>query len=88
MIDQHKMYSYINWFIFSVYVSLTIIICSMNNIEINEYGVIVIKDIWKYILNCFPLIISYPFLHFVNEHYYESGAYRKFIRRRIKNVSI
>ena len=84
MIDQHKMYNYINWILFSVYVALTIIICDMTSIEINEYGLIAIRNISKYLRNCFPLIISYPFVHFANEHYYENGAYRRFIKRRIK----
>lgn len=84
MIDQYKMYNYINWIIFSLYVALAIIICELTSIEINQYGLIAIENMSKYLRNIFPLIITYPFIHFVNEHYYESGAYRRFIKRRIR----
>jgi len=86
MIDDYKMYVYINWFLFATYLSLSIIIMANTSISYNEYGFVYLEDSLKYLINLMPLIFSYPFLHLFNEHNYDSGLYRRFINRRIRNV--
>lgn len=81
MINQHKIYKYADLFLFIIYALLTIVVCTINNIEINEFGIVPINYLSKYFLSNLPLIITYPIFHFTNVYFYESGVYHKYLRR-------
>ena len=84
MIDQYKLYKYVNWFLFIIYASLSIVICIINNIAINEFGIVPIKYLSTYIYSNLPLFFTYGIFHFTNEHFYKDGRYLRFIKRRIR----